>query len=91
MAWDLLVYLRTGPNASFMLDAMTECGARQCTHQISRRLRVDLRTGPWHALRLKKGDDFVDGLRDDFLAPYAVDAPLVHDPTARVLVFRRKS
>ena len=43
------------------------------------------------ALRLKKGDDFVDGLRDDFLAPYAVDAPLVHDPTARVLVFRRKS
>ena len=42
-------------------------------------------------LRLKKGDDFVDGLRDDFLAPYAVDAPLVHDPTARVLVFRRKS
>ena len=47
--------------------------------------------GPWHALRLKKGDDFVDGLRDDFLAPYAVDAPLVHDPTARVLVFRRKS
>ena len=52
---------------------------------------VDLRPGPWHALRLKKGDDFVDGLRDDFLAPYAVDAPLVHDPTARVLVFRRKS
>ena len=47
--------------------------------------------GPWHALRLKKGDDFVDGLRDDFLAPYAVDAPLVHDPTARVLVSRRKS
>ena len=47
--------------------------------------------GPWHALRLKKGDDFVDGLRDDFLAPYAVDAPLVHDPTARVLCFRRKS
>ena len=45
--------------------------------------------GPWHALRLKKGDDFVDGLRDDFLAPYAVDAPLVHDPTARVLCFRR--
>ena len=72
MAWDLLVYLRTGPNASFMFDAMTECG-------------------PWYALRLKKGDDFVDGLRDDFLAPYAVDAPLVHDPTARVLVFRRKS
>ena len=72
MAWDLLVYLRTGPNASFMFDAMTECG-------------------PGHALRLKKGDGFVDGLRDDFLAPYAVDAPLVHDPTARVLVFRRKS
>lgn len=47
--------------------------------------------GPWHALRLKKGDGFVDGLRDEFLAPYAPEAPLVHDPEARVLCFRRTS
>ena len=38
MAWDSLVYLRTGPNASFMFDAMTECGAWPCANQISRRL-----------------------------------------------------
>ncbi|EOD22733.1 hypothetical protein EMIHUDRAFT_195064 [Emiliania huxleyi CCMP1516] len=27
------------------------------------------RSGPWHAQRVRRGDAFVDGLRDDFLAP----------------------
>mmetsp|Transcript_38222 Transcript_38222/g.123945 ORF Transcript_38222/g.123945 Transcript_38222/m.123945 type:complete len:281 (+) Transcript_38222:73-915(+) len=48
------------------------------------------RSGPWHAQRVRRGDAFVDGLRDDFLAPYAPQEPLAHNPAARLLVLRKR-
>ena len=48
------------------------------------------RSGPWHALRLRRGDAFVDGLRDEWCAAFATDRPVIHTPRARLMVVRRK-
>uniref|UniRef100_A0A7S4MTJ5 Methyltransferase domain-containing protein n=1 Tax=Odontella aurita TaxID=265563 RepID=A0A7S4MTJ5_9STRA len=45
--------------------------------------------GPWHAARLKKGDKFVDGLRDKFCSAFKPNSPIIHSPRARMLVFRK--
>jgi len=49
------------------------------------------RSGPWHAHRLRYGDGFVDGLRDELLGAYPVGEPLVHAPKARLLVVVRRA
>jgi hypothetical protein len=50
------------------------------------------RAGPWHAQRLRRGDAFVDGLREELLArlDVAPGSPVTHSPNARMLVLRRK-
>jgi SAM-dependent methyltransferase len=48
------------------------------------------RSGPWHAQRERRGDEFVDGLREAFVAPYSPDEPVAHRPAGRLLVLRRK-
>ena len=48
------------------------------------------RSGPWHAQRLRRGDEFVDGLRSEFEAKYEAGQPIVHTPSARLIVVRRK-
>ena len=47
------------------------------------------RSGPWHAMRLKRGDEFVDGLKDDVCAVFGGDGPVTHQARARLLVLRR--
>jgi hypothetical protein len=63
------------------------------------------RAGPWHAMRLRRGDAFVDGMRDDFItacgqlppgatgqsseSPQPGAPPLTHAPRARILVLRK--
>lgn len=47
------------------------------------------RSGPWQAARLKRSDEFVDGLREEFCSAFEPSEPLVHSPTARMLAFRR--
>jgi hypothetical protein len=46
--------------------------------------------GPWHALRLKRGDEFVDSLKEGFCAPYPTNQKLSHAFEARLLVIRRR-
>ena len=46
------------------------------------------RAGPWHAARLRRGDAFVDALREDFIAALG-SGPLLHAPRARVLTLRK--
>jgi SAM-dependent methyltransferase len=46
------------------------------------------RSGPWHAMRLNRGDDFVDSLKDEVCAAFG-DGPFVHQARARLLVVRR--
>jgi len=48
------------------------------------------RSGPWHAQRERRGDEFVDGLREAFVAPYSPGEPVAHRPAGRLLVLRRK-
>lgn len=48
------------------------------------------RSGPWHAQRLRRGDEFVDGLRAEFEAKYEPGKPIAHNPSARLIVVRRK-
>jgi SAM-dependent methyltransferase len=47
-------------------------------------------SGPWHAQRLRRGDEFVDGLREAFVSAYPPDQPITHHPNARLLVLRRR-
>jgi SAM-dependent methyltransferase len=47
------------------------------------------RAGPWHAQRLRRGDAFVDGLREEFCAAFPADEPITHTPSARLLVVKR--
>lgn len=48
------------------------------------------RSGPWHAQRLSRGDEFVDGLRESWEHRFEAGKPLVHTPSARLIVVRRK-
>lgn len=50
------------------------------------------RAGPWHAMRLRRGDEFVDQLGKELIAQYpATSTPLCHQFTARMFVVRRAS
>lgn len=50
------------------------------------------RAGPWHAMRLRRGDEFVDQLGKELIAQYpATSTPLCHKFTARMFVVRRAS
>mmetsp|Transcript_20169 Transcript_20169/g.37697 ORF Transcript_20169/g.37697 Transcript_20169/m.37697 type:complete len:368 (-) Transcript_20169:626-1729(-) len=48
------------------------------------------RAGPLHALRLRRGDDFVDGLKQEFCAPYPPGQKLSNDFEARLIVILRQ-
>jgi hypothetical protein len=50
---------------------------------------VMTKAGPWHAMRLKRGDEFVDELKDDVCAAFG-DGPIVHRARARLLILRRQ-
>ena len=47
------------------------------------------RGGPWHATRLRRGGEFMEILKRDFLAVHGPGVPLSHTPTARLMVLRR--
>ncbi len=47
------------------------------------------RAGPWHATRLRRGDEFVDRLGEELISRYPQDTALVHAFTARMIVARR--
>jgi len=47
------------------------------------------RAGPWHAMRLRRGDEFVDRLGEELIAKYPPETTLVHAFTARMIVARR--
>jgi ubiquinone/menaquinone biosynthesis C-methylase UbiE len=47
------------------------------------------RSGPWHRIRLTRGDEFVDGLKREYCSIYPTDRPVLHSPSARLLVFRK--
>ncbi|KAL3803309.1 hypothetical protein ACHAW5_009769 [Stephanodiscus triporus] len=47
------------------------------------------RAGPWHAMRLRRGDEFVDLLGEELIAKYPPETTLVHAFTARMIVARR--
>jgi hypothetical protein len=46
--------------------------------------------GPWHAMRLRRGNEFVDELGEELMMMYPVGTPLVHPFTARMIVARRR-
>ena len=46
--------------------------------------------GPWHALRLRRGDIFVDELGKELMSFYPPGKTLCHKATARLFVLRRK-
>lgn len=45
--------------------------------------------GPWHAMRLKRGDEFVDQLGEELIAMYPPATTLIHKFTARLIVVRK--
>jgi len=47
------------------------------------------RHGPWHAARLRRGDEFINAMREEFLRAYQADKPLAHNPAAHLLAVRR--
>ena len=48
-----------------------------------------LRAVPWHAMRLRRGDEFVDWLGEELILKYPPETTLVHAFTARMIVARR--
>eukprot|EP00579_Thalassiosira_antarctica_P004675 CAMPEP_0201898550 /NCGR_PEP_ID=MMETSP0902-20130614/48685_1 /ASSEMBLY_ACC=CAM_ASM_000551 /TAXON_ID=420261 /ORGANISM="Thalassiosira antarctica, Strain CCMP982" /LENGTH=325 /DNA_ID=CAMNT_0048431741 /DNA_START=191 /DNA_END=1168 /DNA_ORIENTATION=- len=48
------------------------------------------RVGPWHAMRLRRGDDFVDELGKELQSLYPAGTCLCHKFTARMVVARRR-
>ena len=49
------------------------------------------RSGPWHAQRLSRGDEFVEGCKAEWQAKFEDGQPIVHTPSARLLVVRKKA
>lgn len=49
------------------------------------------RSGPWHVQRLSRGDEFVESCREEWESRFEADKPIVHTPSARLLVVRRKA
>lgn len=49
------------------------------------------RAGPWHAKRVRHGDAWVDGLREEWVASFPPAAPIKHTPAARMLVLARRT
>jgi SAM-dependent methyltransferase len=49
------------------------------------------RSGPWHAMRLTRGEDFVDSLKEEFCQGFSASKPIVHTARARILVLQRGS
>lgn len=47
------------------------------------------RAGPWHAMRLRRGDEFVDDLGQELQSFYPPGEALCHQFTARMFVVRR--
>ena len=45
--------------------------------------------GPWHAMRLRRGDEFVDQLGEELIAMYPTATALTHKFTARLIVVRK--
>ena len=48
------------------------------------------KAGPWHAMRLKRGDDFVDMLGEVLVSRYPPHETLAHSFAARMIVARKK-
>ena len=48
------------------------------------------KAGPWHAMRLKRGDEFVDMLGEVLISRYPPHETLAHSFTARMIVARKK-
>jgi hypothetical protein len=47
-------------------------------------------SGPWHSMRLKRGDDFVDSLKQEICASFeGTGGPLVHRARARLIILRK--
>lgn len=49
------------------------------------------RAGPWHAMRLRRGDEFVDELGQELQSFYPPATSLRHKFTARMIVARRRA
>eukprot|EP00978_Attheya_sp_CCMP212_P023705 scaffold73105_cov49-Attheya_sp.AAC.2 len=87
-AWyDKLVEVAERAGAKVLEDRLVQ-------HEITWEDRTQLwegmtRSGPWHALRLKRGDAFVDALGDEFCSIYPANEPIIHAPSARLLVLRQ--
>jgi SAM-dependent methyltransferase len=47
------------------------------------------RSGPWHATRLTRGEDFVDSIKEEFCQGFSASKPIVHTARARMLVLQR--
>ena len=67
---------------------------RFITHNIRWRDGRDMfkgmsRAGPWHAMRLRPGDEFVNRLGEEFISKYPPAKTLVHAFTAKMIVARR--
>ncbi len=48
------------------------------------------RGGPWHATRLRRGDEFMEDIKREFLAVHPAGQIVRHTPHARLLVLRKK-
>lgn len=55
--------------------------------------QVMTQAGPWHARLLQLGEDHMEALRQEFMAPYAstADDQIEHSPHARLFLIRKQA
>ena len=75
-----------------IIDIITD---EYVSHDIARKDGRDMfegmsRAGPWRALRLRRGDEFVDRLGEALVSRYPPDVALSHAFTARMIVARKR-
>ena len=56
-------------------------------------VQVMTQAGPWHARLLQLGEEHMEALRQEFMAPYAnvADKRIEHYPHARLLLIRKRA
>jgi len=71
-------------------EVLEDCELRHEIHwsDLSEVWDVMSSAGPWHATKLRRGEEFMGALRSDFLNSAERASPVVHVPCARKLVLR---